>query len=213
MNTYFQVLNKYVDFNGRANRKEYWIFVLYNAIFTVIAILLDNIFKIAISDLGYGPIYGLYVLATFIPALAVKVRRLHDLGKSGWMFFITLIPLIGIIWLIVLLASKGNSSANQYGQISENYQAENQVSDEIILAYICWVFIASAFYGVFPKINLDFFQTSTFKIAQIYIPIISGILPLSFAFLVKNKTKRILLIILGVLIFIYNIYSIIDRLI
>ena len=65
---------------------------------------------------GYGPLYGIYALAVLIPGLAVAVRRLHDVGKSGWMILITLIPLIGAIWLLVLLVTDSNLGENQYGQ-------------------------------------------------------------------------------------------------
>ncbi|MDD7437798.1 MAG: DUF805 domain-containing protein [Bacteroidales bacterium] len=98
------VLRQYADFRGRARRKEYWYFVLFNCIFALIAIGLDNLLGITFSslDLYYGPIYLLYVLATFIPNLAVSIRRLHDIGESGWWTLISLIPIIGAIWLIIL---------------------------------------------------------------------------------------------------------------
>lgn len=116
MNWYLKVLKQYADFNGRARRKEYWMFVLFNMIFALLAMILDNILGIAIDDVGYGPLYGLYALAVFIPGLAVAVRRLHDVGKSGWMILIALIPLIGAIWLLVLLVTDSNPGENQYGQ-------------------------------------------------------------------------------------------------
>jgi uncharacterized membrane protein YhaH (DUF805 family) len=79
------------DFSGRARRSEYWYFVLFNMIFAIVAVVLDNILGTAIEGVGYGPIYGLYVLALLVPGLAVAVRRLHDVGKSGWMFLIVFI--------------------------------------------------------------------------------------------------------------------------
>ncbi len=115
MNWYLKVLKQYADFNGRARRKEYWMFVLFNTIFAFIAMILDNVLGIAIEGVGYGPLYGLYALAVFIPGLAVGVRRLHDVGKSGWMMLIVLIPLIGAIWLLVLMATDSNPEENQYG--------------------------------------------------------------------------------------------------
>lgn len=115
MNWYLKVLKNYAVFSGRASRKEYWMFVLFNIIFSIVAVILDNVFGTAIEDLGYGLFYILYCLAVLIPALAVLVRRLHDIGKSGWMIFISLIPLIGAIWLLVLLVTEGNPEENQYG--------------------------------------------------------------------------------------------------
>ena len=116
MNWYLKVLKQYADFRGRARRKEYWMFVLFNTIFAIVAMILDNILGIAIEGVGYGPLYGLYALAVLIPGLAVSARRLHDVGKSGWMILIALIPLIGAIWLLVLMVTDSNPGENQYGQ-------------------------------------------------------------------------------------------------
>ena len=116
MNWYLKVLNQYTDFNGRARRTEYWMFTLFNIIFGVIAMGFDNVLGIAFGELGfYGPLYLIYGLAMFLPGLAVGVRRLHDVGKSGWMYLISLIPLIGAIWLLVLMVTDGESSENEYG--------------------------------------------------------------------------------------------------
>ncbi len=114
MNWYLAVLKNYAGFSGRARRTEYWMFVLFNAIFSSIAVFLDYIFDIDFGY-GYGAISGLYSLVVFIPSLAVSVRRLHDIGKSGWMLLIGLIPLIGVIWLIILFVTEGNKGENQYG--------------------------------------------------------------------------------------------------
>ena len=116
MNWYLKVLKQYADFSGRARRQEYWMFALLNMIFTIVAMILDNVLGIAMEGVGYGPIYILYVLAVFIPGLAVAVRRLHDVGKSGWMLLIALIPLVGAIWLLVLLFTDSQKESNKWGQ-------------------------------------------------------------------------------------------------
>ena len=103
MEWYLKVLKQYGDFSGRARRKEYWMFVLFNIIFTGIATLISP------------KLYAIYALAVLIPHLAVSVRRLHDVGKSGWMCFIALIPLIGAIWLLVLMLTDSNPGENEYG--------------------------------------------------------------------------------------------------
>ena len=77
-------MKKYVDFSGRARRLEYWTFTLWNLIFALVAIVLDNLFGNADPELGYGLIYSLFSLAILLPTWAVTVRRLHDVGKSGW---------------------------------------------------------------------------------------------------------------------------------
>lgn len=116
MNWYLKVLKQYADFKGRASRKEYWIFFLFNVIFSIAAMTLDNILGLTISGIPYGPLYLIYILAVFIPGLAVSVRRLHDVGKSGWMFLIALIPLIGAIWLLILVATDGQQGSNKWGE-------------------------------------------------------------------------------------------------
>lgn len=120
MNWYLAVLKKYAMFSGRARRKEYWMFVLFNLIFAIVAVILDNVLGTAIEGSGYGLIYIVYVLAVFLPGLAVAVRRLHDVGKSGWFLFIVLIPIIGAIWLLVLMCTDGNPGKNAYGPNPKN---------------------------------------------------------------------------------------------
>lgn len=115
MNWYLKVLKNYAVFSGRARRKELWMFVLFNIIFCIVAIVLDNILGTAAKGIGYGLIYCLYSLAVLIPSLAVSVRRLHDIGKSGWMILIGLIPIIGSIWLLILYLLDSEPGENRFG--------------------------------------------------------------------------------------------------
>ena len=114
MNWYIKCLKQYVDFSGRARRKEYWMFVLFNFVFSFVLGLLDTAFGWN-SELGLGILGGIYSLCVFLPGLAVVVRRLHDVGKSGWFFLIILIPIVGAIWLIVLFCLDGQPGDNKYG--------------------------------------------------------------------------------------------------
>ena len=116
MNWYLKCLKQYADFSGRARRQEYWMFVLFNMIFAIVAIIIDNVVGTESPELGYGVFNGLYTLAVFIPGVAVAVRRLHDVGKSGWMFFIGLIPLVGTIWLLVLMVKDSQQGTNKWGE-------------------------------------------------------------------------------------------------
>jgi uncharacterized membrane protein YhaH (DUF805 family) len=121
MNYYLSVLKNYSTFRGRARRAEYWYFTLFNFIFICLAILLDNYlgttFKLSYGlSMPYGYIYLLYVIFMLIPGLAVTVRRLHDVGKSGWTYFIILIPIIGILWLLVLLFTDSQVGSNKWGE-------------------------------------------------------------------------------------------------
>lgn len=124
MEWYLKVLKQYGDFKGRARRKEYWMFFLYNMLFSMAALMLDNAFGLNYEGVEYGPIYIGYGFGMIIPQIAVGVRRLHDLGKSGWWFLIILIPFIGGIWLLILLATKGQTGENQYGLNPKENQLE-----------------------------------------------------------------------------------------
>ena len=109
MKWYRKVIMHYADFNGRASRSEYWYFVLFNIIFSIAAAIVDNI--LGTEEL----IYGLYCLFAILPSIAVGARRLHDIGKSGWFQLIIFIPLVGLIWLIILLATDSQPGSNEYG--------------------------------------------------------------------------------------------------
>lgn len=115
MSWYLKVLKNYAVFEGRARRREYWMFTLVNFFMAIGATIVDNILGTTIGDLPYGLFYFLYALAVFIPGLAVLVRRLHDTDRSGWWVFIALVPLIGGIWLLVLTVLEGTRGSNQYG--------------------------------------------------------------------------------------------------
>lgn len=121
MNYFLQVLQNYATFRGRARRSEYWYFVLFKAIFSILAVILGAVAVYVASGDIISSILMLYLiwvvayLALLIPTLAVLVRRLHDVGKSGWFFFVSLIPLVGVIWLIVLLVTEGEPFENKYG--------------------------------------------------------------------------------------------------
>lgn len=107
---YVNVWKNYVNFSGSLSRPGYWWFVLVHIIIAVILNWLDSLFGLG-NESGYGVLTGIYSLAILIPSIAAGVRRLHDIGKSGWWILIGLVPFIGWIWLIVLLAMPSKSGA------------------------------------------------------------------------------------------------------
>ena len=109
METYLDVLERYTQFEGRARRKEYWTFYFYHTLITFAIVAID------MTLFGTGLLTGIYVLGTLVPYAAVTARRLHDIGKSGWMWLVSLIPLIGGIWFIILTVTEGDRGPNQYG--------------------------------------------------------------------------------------------------
>ena len=115
MNWYLDVLKKYAVFSGRARRKEYWFFILFNFIILTVLTVIDNVIGSYDLEQGVGLLGGIYALAVLIPNIAVSVRRLHDTGRSGWWLFIGLIPLIGGIVLLVFMFQDSKPGQNQYG--------------------------------------------------------------------------------------------------
>jgi len=101
MKFYLKVLQNYATFKGRASRSEYWYFVLFNIIFSIALSYVSGLVNLPI-------LYTIYSLALLIPSIAVAVRRMHDVGKSGWFI---LIPIYGLI----LACTQGVKGENEYG--------------------------------------------------------------------------------------------------
>ena len=115
MNWYLQALKQYAVFKGRARRKEYWFFALFNLIVSVVLTVLDYMTGSLDPELGVGLLSGIYSLAILIPSLAVTVRRLHDTDRTGWWVLIAFIPLIGAIVLLVFMLLDSKPGDNRYG--------------------------------------------------------------------------------------------------
>ncbi len=107
------VFGQYATFTGRARRSEYWYFTLFNFLVSLVISVLWAVILRGEGSLNF--LSGIWTLATFVPSLAVSIRRLHDTGKSGWYCLISLIPLVGAIILIVFLATDSQPGTNQYG--------------------------------------------------------------------------------------------------
>jgi len=203
---YLKVLRNYAVFSGRARRKEYWIFVLFNIIFSLVSVMLDNIVGTTIEGLTIGLFYFLYHIAVLIPGFAVTVRRLHDVGKSGWMILISLIPLIGAFWLLVILITDSENSENQYGpnpkksHLGDSVKGDTPLSstgydkskgDILILIVVTWMLFNRLFWIVLPNLTLHL------SIFMIITEVIGSFVPICLAFAVKDKSKRIVLFVLG----------------
>lgn len=115
VNWYLTVLQKYAVFSGRAQRAEYWFFVLFSIIISIVLAILDGVFGTLDMESGLGVLSGIYGLAVFIPSLAVSVRRLHDTSRSGWWILIGLIPFIGAIVVLVFMVLDSTPGENDYG--------------------------------------------------------------------------------------------------
>lgn len=117
------VFSKYATFEGRASRSEYWFFYLFNILLEiglyVVGLILGAIVGDAtgaLAGMGIGYVlFCLYALVALIPYISVFVRRMHDIGRSGWWFWIGLIPFVGAIVLLVFLVTGSDRGDNQYG--------------------------------------------------------------------------------------------------
>ncbi len=115
-NYYLKVVkDNYANFNGRARRSEYWYFVLYNLLISIVLTAIDG--ALGLETIGVADVYSLGVI---VPSIAVAIRRMHDVGKSGWF---CLIP----IYNLILAATEGEAGSNEYGA-----DPKNPNSDDVI---------------------------------------------------------------------------------
>lgn len=115
MNWFLQALSQYATFSGRARRKEYWFFMLFYVLFYLVAAFLDDMASAGAKDDGPGIVAGMFSLALLLPSIAVGVRRLHDIGRSGWWLLLSIIPVIGTVWLLVLNVRDSEPGPNAWG--------------------------------------------------------------------------------------------------
>ena len=134
MHWYLEVLKKYAQFDGRARRKEYWMFALINFLIEIVFLLVVVLAAAAMSHsdnpgaamLLLIPFY-LYAFAIFIPALAVTVRRLHDTGKSGWFVLLGFVPIVGGIIVLVFMCQDSQPGPNEFGPNPKGMQGFAQM--------------------------------------------------------------------------------------
>jgi uncharacterized membrane protein YhaH (DUF805 family) len=115
MNWYLHVLKNYAVFNGRAGRPEYWYFVLFNVVASILLTIIDAMIGAVVGFEEFALLGGIYALAVLLPSIAVSVRRLHDTDRSGWWVLIGLIPFVGVIVLIVFMVQQGTPGPNRFG--------------------------------------------------------------------------------------------------
>ena len=128
MNWYLEVLKKYAVFEGRARRKEYWFFVLFNILISIVLAFIDQLTgnvdaEVGLgiltgnvdAETGIGILSGIYALGVAIPGIAVSVRRLHDTGRSGWWLLITFVPVIGALVFFYFMVLDSDPERNEYG--------------------------------------------------------------------------------------------------
>ncbi|MBS2967586.1 DUF805 domain-containing protein [Metabacillus sp. KIGAM252] len=109
MEWYLKVVKNYVNFQGRARRKEYWMFTLFSALISLVLSIVELIAGLP------SILTGLYSLALLLPGLGVFIRRMHDTGRTGWWILIGLVPVVGAIVLLVFACQDSQPNENKYG--------------------------------------------------------------------------------------------------
>jgi uncharacterized membrane protein YhaH (DUF805 family) len=112
---FIEALKKYAVFSGRSRRKEYWYFVLFVVIISIVLSIIDGLFGTNHRSTGAGLLSSIFSLAVLIPSIAVSVRRLHDIDRTGWWVLIGLVPIIGWIVLLVFHVQDSTPGTNRYG--------------------------------------------------------------------------------------------------
>lgn len=128
MEYFISALKKFTVLSGRSSRKEYWMFTLFVFIFSVALGFVDLIIMNVLETSAF--LSSLFSLVVFIPSLAISIRRLHDINKSGKSFFINFIPLIGPIWFLILMIKAGDEGENEYGPVPVDGAADSQSGAE-----------------------------------------------------------------------------------
>lgn len=165
MKWFIKCLRHYADFSGRARRREYWMFVLFNAIFIFVWAFLITFLATGHSYYDEGAFSMILQLSWFglfgLPGMAVAVRRLHDLGKSGWTILVGLIPVIGQIWMIVLMCTNGQTEVNRFG--SDPKTSVEKFSDKAKLTSAGIVIIVASVLTLISLVIRHFFPAVYFN--------------------------------------------------
>jgi uncharacterized membrane protein YhaH (DUF805 family) len=223
MKYYFLAFQKYADFYGKANREEYWLFVLFTNLAAILTIVLDHALGLVIQGTFYGPVYLIYLTITFLPGLSLAVRRLHDVGKSGWMVLLAFIPIIGALWLLYLFVSPGiqnHSEQKGYTGSEESLDADfnflhtkglptnTTKGDTILLVCVGWMLFSRIFWSILPKVNIEFYRSEYFDAVYIVSLIVSCALLVAMSSAVYEKNKKTIVLVMGILDCIYGLYEI-----
>ena len=112
---YTYALKNYAKFTGRARRREYWMFILFNFVIGFFLGIIDGLLGTFNAEAQVGLLGTLYSLFVLIPSIALGVRRLHDIGRTGWWLLIGFIPFIGAIVLLIFFVLDSREEGSKYG--------------------------------------------------------------------------------------------------
>mgnify|MGYP000972301834 CR=1 FL=1 len=130
----FVLTKKYIEFQGRASRSEFFRYNLMISLCLTIIPIMMGIIKLVTNDIMTAIVLyillGIIDLALILPGLAITVRRLHDTNKSGWYFLINFIPIVGPIWFLILMLTKGDTYTNNYGERTSYIQITPEIQQQ-----------------------------------------------------------------------------------
>lgn len=214
MKWYLNAFKNYANFNGRSSRTAYWMFGVFNITFAIIAFAIDLTFDIGFKKYGFGLLYCLYALVSFIPGLALAIRRLHDVNKSGWYFLLAIVPLLNI-YLIVLFCTKSDEESNDYGDKPVNsdigeFIPNNKTINSTIIVVTFWFLFNRLIWSIIAKFGDNLYTNQYFKYFNLVMNLTWAIIPLFLSLAVKNKTLKIVLLIGSLLYLIHDFYKILE---
>lgn len=211
MKWYLHAIRNYANFDDRASRTEYWMFCLFNLTFAIFFFCIDLSFKINFDGHLIGPFYILYLLFSFIPGLAVAVRRLHDVGKSGSYLFLALIPLVGL-YIIALYCTESEDEENDYGDkpvnsdISE-FILDSKTSSTILISFLLWIFTSKIIWTFIVSSSERFYENPIYKYFNLLSNFIWMFIPIILSLSVRNYKWKIILLICSVGYMLYGFYE------
>jgi|TARA_B110001452_G_scaffold212379_1_gene182972 uncharacterized membrane protein YhaH (DUF805 family) len=112
---FIKVLKQFGDFKTRSTIKEFWLFNLFSFLIILIFTMIDSSVNFKLTG-NIGVLTAVYSIIIFIPSLSVSVRRLHDVGKSGWTILFIIVPVLGVIWLLALFCRDTMPERNKWGE-------------------------------------------------------------------------------------------------
>jgi len=181
--------------------------------------VLDTILGFTFGGLPIGFIYLAYALIILIPGIAMVVRRLHDVGKKGIMLLLVFLPIVGAIWLLVLLLTDGDKGENQFGEAPEYLydDAERKLSlDRLLVLIVSWLLISGLSFRIIEGFNSNWYEDEGlmqfWESFQLFNSLAWTFIPISLGFFVKNRSLQIAAFVIGAIYLSNNINELYDSL-
>lgn len=201
---------QYASYRGRAGRFEYWNFQMWALLLLYVGAMIDLFSGLHFGELGAGVAYSLIALGFFLPRLMLAIRRMQDQNKSGWFVLVSLIPIAGPIWFLVLTLLPGTRGSNDHGPSPESEVALEGKRlgyvDNVVMWAVIWVAVSGVIWGAIRLTgNFDYYESPTFELANILSAYASGLMVVALGAVMPDKTKRTALIVIGAVVLLWRI--------